>query len=674
MSFSDDYPCLHKLGVKQNDLLLDSDDDLTPLNVEVVTNETDIELFKFMNENHTCTFFSLRKWLARMLDVKKTFPTVNSIRQSVLRVSAKLAKLKKMSCGENKAAALSAFFDEPYRLPSLFVGHTHIKKSPSSSSTGSCSSCSDLENTKLTNVKLCKELVELKAKTNTLCVVDRKLQETRKKLYSLHRNTRKKLDRRDHEIIEGKELVHDLQHRVSLSESQVSKLKLKLDRLRHREVYWKAKAKVTNDTSFIDDAEDGYAKLKGEIAQLEEENLDLHEQVESILSESSDNIATFENGKYTDDVRSCCYELLSLNVGVNNVKPVITAVLNHIAHKQVERLPGRSILCDMMVECLTLAQAQLGEELSHYENNTLQTDGTTEYGVKFATYDIATTDGTFTLGLRHVFSGSAQTTMDTLLEILDDLDVVRKKISQSEVSLKIITKIKNTMSDRHAAEKLFSQILSDYRTNILPDVVPGWNDMSDEEHDQITRMNNFFCGLHFLVGLADSAEATLKLWESTLDEESSPKKQCSDTQRLIRTACKAFHSRGSEQAGCSTLFRTFLRRNGVEKLPLAAFRGNRFNILFYDAAGVHYLKSFMIEYLTQHHGSNLNRLLKAVLVDLQSNYNIAGCKALGIIDKVVTGPFWRHLNTSTVSILDMSKTYTEMKEKFDEWGDDSCSG
>ena len=114
--------------------------------------------------------------------------------------------------------------------------------------------------------------------------------------------------------------------------------------------------------------------------------------------------------------------------------------------------------------------------------------------------------------------------------------------------------------------------------------------MSDEEHDQITRMNNFFCGLHFLVGLADSAEATLKLWESTLDEESSPEKQCSDTQRLIRTACKAFHSRGSEQAGCSTLFRTFLRRNGVEKLPLAAFRGNR----FYDAAGVHYLKSFMI--------------------------------------------------------------------------------
>ena len=44
----------------------------------------------------------------------------------------------------------------------------------------------------------------------------------------------------------------------------------------------------------------------------------------------------------------------------------------------------------------------------------------------------------YSLGLRHVFSGSAQNTMDTLVEILDDLDVVRKEIAKSEVSGKII--------------------------------------------------------------------------------------------------------------------------------------------------------------------------------------------------------------------------------------------
>ena len=86
------------------------------------------------------------------------------------------------------------------------------------------------------------------------------------------------------------------------------------------------------------------------------------------------------------------------------------------------------------------------------------------------------------------------------------------------MSSTIISKLKNTMSDRHAAEKLFSTILAEYRASILPDIVSGWHQMSEGKHEQLTRMNNFFCGLHFLVGLADAVEETLKLWESTIDD------------------------------------------------------------------------------------------------------------------------------------------------------------
>ena len=105
-----------------------------------------------------------------------------------------------------------------------------------------------------------------------------------------------------------------------------------------------------------------------------------------------------------------------------------------------------------------------------------------------------------------------------------------------------------------------------------------WEQMCEAEREQLTRMNNFFCGLHFLVGLADAAEATLKAWEATLEDDDGMEKQSSGVQCLIRTACKAFHHRGSEQAGCSTHFRAFLRRQGISKVPLAAFVGNRFNI------------------------------------------------------------------------------------------------
>ena len=54
----------------------------------------------------------------------------------------------------------------------------------------------------------------------------------------------------------------------------------------------------------------------------------MSETIESILH--SDMISTFEGGKYTDDVRACVYELLSLNVGVSNIAPVIRCVLKSI--------------------------------------------------------------------------------------------------------------------------------------------------------------------------------------------------------------------------------------------------------------------------------------------------------------------------------------------------------
>ena len=112
-------------------------------------------------------------------------------------------------------------------------------------------------------------------------------------------------------------------------------------------------------------------------------------------------------------------------------------------HKSVGRLPQKTVLCDTMIECLTLAQAQLGEELSSEDGTgyTIQTDGTTKFGQHFSTYDVCTADSTYRLGLRHVFSGSAQTTLETLTEILEDIDVVQKECGLSPVSAKIVAKI-----------------------------------------------------------------------------------------------------------------------------------------------------------------------------------------------------------------------------------------
>ena len=99
-----------------------------------------------------------------------------------------------------------------------------------------------------------------------------------------------------------------------------------------------------------------------------------------------------------------------------------------------------------------MAHAQLGQELSREEEeyHTLQTDGTTKYGEHYNTYDVSTVGGSYTLGLRHVFSGSAQDTLSTFKEILEDLDTVQTELGASKVSSKIVSKLKNTTYVRSA--------------------------------------------------------------------------------------------------------------------------------------------------------------------------------------------------------------------------------
>jgi len=99
------------------------------------------------------------------------------------------------------------------------------------------------------------------------------------------------------------------------------------------------------------------------------------------------------------------------------------------------------------------------------------------------------------------------------------------------------------MSDHHIVEKNFNKLLEVYRTEILPTVISNWSTLSFEEKSNISSLNNFFCGMHVIVGLADTAAAVLLEWEKVCSETItvSPyvlvQKSESGTIRLIRNAC-----------------------------------------------------------------------------------------------------------------------------------------
>ena len=99
-------------------------------------------------------------------------------------------------------------------------------------------------------------------------------------------------------------------------------------------------------------------------------------------------------------------------------------------------------------------------------------------------------------------------------------------------------------------------------------------------------------------------------------------------------------SEGSRwKSGYPIQFSTYLRRHGIESVPLAQFWGNRFNIIFLDGAQVYYLHKHIIDFLQKWLGP-WKKFLKGILDDANNELHIAGCKALGLIDKLITGPLW----------------------------------
>ena len=137
-------------------------------------------------------------------------------------------------------------------------------------------------------------------------------------------------------------------------------------------------------------------------------------------------------------------------------------------------------------------------------------------------------------------------------------------------------------------QKSFNTLLSNYRREVLPTVIDGWNTLNDDAKGNLVRMSDFFCGLHYVVGLADQAEAALKVWDSILYEDKPVGSLAhggysvngeSGTSRLVRTVCKAVQESGCEKSGRPGQFLTFLQTetpfNSVPLAPFSPLRPNR---------------------------------------------------------------------------------------------------
>ena len=221
------------------------------------------------------------------------------------------------------------------------------------------------------------------------------------------------------------------------------------------------------------------------------------------------------------------------------------------------------------------------------------------------------------------------------------------------------------MSDRAATEAKFNELLQTYRAEILPVIVDDWKNLSQELQDKLSRLNNFFCGLHGLVHIAVNNSAKE---DEALHFEGTDKVPIKDPRfrkpnesaicRTIRTACNVFAYGGDAKTSChgcfSAMVSDVLKENGFRSLPITPYRGNRFNILFHNACCVYFLQPYMVEFLEQDGGAPW------VLHDLKVPFFLAGCKALGLVSKLITAPLWNLIEDPSIHILDMNNRYLQL--------------
>ena len=177
-----------------------------------------------------------------------------------------------------------------------------------------------------------------------------------KKLTKAHekmRNITKKLHKRERAIEELKEEISDLaeknvqleekcchlQESLSFQETlsrRLQKMQRKRENAGRMVRYYREKATGAQSLGISEERN----KLLSDLTRADQIISSLDCEISELAAElAREQIVTFEDGKYTDEMRQCCMSLLSHNVGVNNVGKVIVAVLQ-LANKEPCRLPS----------------------------------------------------------------------------------------------------------------------------------------------------------------------------------------------------------------------------------------------------------------------------------------------------------------------------------------------
>lgn len=391
--------------------------------------------------------------------------------------------------------------------------------------------------------------------------------------------------------------------------------------------------------------------MKEEIKQKELKIIEL-EQVNEAINDPV--IQTFYDGKYTNEIRETIMTLISeCGVSQAKVNRVMETVVQNLTGKTLDRLPSTGVKSRLVSEGKRVAQKQVAlamlQNMSEpsVSGNCFHQDGTTKSHRHFQSFQVTTADKkTYSLGLCEVSAGDADTLMEAFKQQICDLATAVSNGTDSETVAKLVCSITSTMSDQGSVNPVFNRQLTELKQNFLPEAFLSWDTLDEKVRNEVSKISSYFCKMHIFVNMASEVDKCLSLFESNISSGRNPYAfdwKESGATRLTRTSSKALTMQGCDKSGIGSHFSTYLQSFNKTN-HLISFRGHRFNHLFYAAGATYHHAQDIQNFLNT--WSDPNELLKSVSFDIREKATLCGIRALGIVNKLITGPLWRIIENS----------------------------
>ena len=478
------------------------------------------------------------------------------------------------------------------------------------------------------------------------------------------RNSNKREKSRDRKIESQRNEIFDLERANSELTSKLDDALKKVEKERQRFYYLQRKISEKEEGS--NSAAHNEKGQNDEIAFLQNKCSEYEERIEEIMADRVFNV--FEDGRYNDDIRKVYYDLLSMNVSIENCQHVVRTVLEKLAKIKVGRLPQKTVASMMMVEARLLASVRGAEAMLEGSRNVLHTDGTKKRFEELASFQVTTESGSYSLGMEDMLSGSASCFLDAFRNVLSEMAALLVPESQKDEKVaKLIASIKNVMTDRHIVNSSLVEQLSSWRKEMLPLVIENYNDLPICEQEKFAKMNHVFCGLHVIHNLGVAAESAVKEWvkiATMVDKHAgfnTKNSRVYDMLFEISKICSSTH--GDQRNGKALAWIDYLSNKGKEN-KIVSFLHHRFNIFFVLGGAVYYHADDLEDFLRNTQESE-NFLLQSVLADIGNKVYLAGFRALGLFNKLVSGPLFRLIEEEG-HIFALNEVWSKLKNALDD--------